>query len=198
MTSGEVATVRCSRCEYALPQDIYNTEAMASCPGCASAIQLFAFPAILKPLEAGTTGDLVMIEGEASCFYHPEKKAVVTCNYCGRFLCSLCDVEFAGQHLCPPCIESGKKKKKLKNLENHRVLYDDVALALAVLPLLICYFVVVTAPISLYIAIRYWNAPGSIIPRSKARYIVAIFIASIEIIAVAIGGYFLISKGFDL
>ena len=92
-------------------------------------------------------------------FYHPEKKAVLTCNYCGRFLCALCDVDFAGQHLCPPCIESGKKKKKIKNLENHRVLYDDVALAVAVLPLMLCYFVVLTAPISLFIAFRYWNAP---------------------------------------
>jgi len=48
---------------------------------------------------------------------------------------------------------------------------------------------------ALFVAIRYWNAPRSIIPRTKIRYIVAIVIATLEIVAWAIGIYAL-SGGF--
>lgn len=155
---------------------------MGTCSGCGSSVRVLAFPAALTPVAAGKTGDLILVDGEASCFYHSEKKAVLACSYCGRFLCSLCDVEMNGEHLCPPCIESGKKKGKLKNLENHRVRYDDVALALAILPMLFSCLVALTAPIAMYVAIRYWNAPGSIIPRSKVRFVIAIIFATVQIV----------------
>src|SRR6187549_347010 len=112
MPNEEPFSVRCSRCQALLPVASYRNDEMVPCPSCSSALQVYAFPALFRPVEAGKTGDLVIVDGESSCFYHPEKKAVVTCSYCGRFLCALCDVDFNGEHLCPPCIESGKKKGK--------------------------------------------------------------------------------------
>jgi hypothetical protein len=95
-----------------------------------------------------------------------------------------------GQHFCPACLETGKKKGKIKRLENERVLYDDLALALAVLPLLIFYFTLVTAPIALYIAIRYWNSPRSIVRRQTHwRFVIAIIFATLEIAGWGIGIY---------
>jgi hypothetical protein len=142
----------------------------------------FAFPALLKPVGLSKPAEQIVIEGEASCFYHVQKKAVVACEYCGRFLCSLCDIDFNSQHLCSTCIEAGKKKKNLKNLENRRVLYDDMALAFAILPLISFFFTVITAPIAIFLAIRHWNTPTSIIPRrSKARMLIAIGIALMQV-----------------
>jgi hypothetical protein len=138
----------------------------------------------------GRDGEAVVVENEASCFYHPQKKAVLPCEGCGRFLCALCDCELHGQHFCPACLETGKKKGKIKRLENERVLYDDLALALAVLPLLIFYFTLVTAPIALYIAIRYWNSPRSIVRRQTHwRFVIAIIFATLEIAGWGIGIY---------
>lgn len=191
----EASSLRCSRCEEPLPPASYNAPGMTACAGCASPVRLVVFPAALKPVETGKTGELIIVEGEASCYYHPEKKAVLTCGYCGRFLCSLCDVELNGDHLCPPCIESGKKKGKLKNLENHRVRYDDVALALAIIPMLFSCFVALTAPITLYVAIHYWNAPGSILPRTRIRFVIAILFAVVQLTACAVFAYFLFVKG---
>ena len=196
MTAADVPSIPCSRCRDPLPAAVFNTPGMTACPSCNSGIRLLAFPAAIRPVEAGSSGELVIVEGDASCFYHPEKKAVLTCGYCGRFLCSLCDVDLNGEHLCPPCIESGRKKGKLKNLENHRVLYDDVALALTILPLMFCVFPL-TAPIALYVAIRYWNAPGSVLPRTRARFVLAIVFASIQVIGSAVLGYLMITGGLD-
>jgi hypothetical protein len=134
----------------------------------------------------------VQTEKEAGCFYHPAKKAAVACAACGRFLCALCDVEFNGQHLCPMCLEKGKTKRKIKNLENHRVCYDKIALFVALISMLFIWPTLISAPIVLFMVIRYWNAPRSIIPRTwnaprsiiprtKIRFILAFGIACLQI-----------------
>jgi hypothetical protein len=87
----------------------------------------------------------------------------------------------------------GKSKGKIKNLENRRTLYDSVALSLAVLPLLIFYFTIITAPMALYVAIRYWNAPRSIVHRTRIRYVFAILFATLQIVGWGIGIYFLMT-----
>ena len=38
-------------------------------------------------------------------------------------------------HLCPGCLEAGQTKGKIQQLENRRVIYDNIALALAALSL---------------------------------------------------------------
>jgi len=78
---------------------------------------------------------------------------------------------------CPSCLASGKKKGKIRNLENERFCHDGIALALALLPLLVWPFTVVTAPCAIYYSIRHWKSPGSILPRTKIRFILAILFA---------------------
>jgi hypothetical protein len=183
------SVLQCPKCKTALTENFLSPE-FVLCAGCDSPVQVEVFPALFRRHTPGRDGEAVVVENEASCFYHPQKKAVLPCEGCGRFLCALCDCELHGQHFCPACLETGKKKGKIKRLENERVLYDDVALALAVLPLLIFYFTLVTAPIALYIAIRYWNSPRSIVRRrTHWRFVVAIIFATLEIAGWAIGIY---------
>jgi hypothetical protein len=160
---------------------LYNLPELRACPACGARAQIDVFPAALRPPGPSSTGEAVLVEGEASCFYHPAKKAVLPCESCGRFLCAVCDVEMNGQHLCPACLASGKKKGKLKQLENRRTLYDSLALAVAVYPLLAWPLTLVSAPIALYVAIRYWKAPSSVIPRTRWRAVLAIILAVIQI-----------------
>jgi len=157
-------------------------------------LQIEVFPALFRQLAPGSNAETVMVEGESTCFYHPNKKAVLPCEACGRFVCALCDCELHGQHYCPACLEVGRKKGKIKSLENQRTLYDSIALSLTIFPLLIFYFTIITAPMALYISIRYWNAPRSIIHRTKIRYVIAIVLAALQIIGWGVGGYLLISE----
>jgi hypothetical protein len=122
-------------------------------------------------------------EGEATCFYHPRKSAVVPCDRCGRFLCALCEIEFHGERWCPACLESGQRRQSLGTLETKRINYDSIALALATVPVLTIWASFFCAPISLYMVIRYWRAPLSILPRTRIRYHIAFTLAVIEIIA---------------
>lgn len=167
------------------------------CPKCQTLLQVEVFPAMFRQNAPGQLGEVLLVEGESSCFYHPNKKAILPCEGCGRFVCALCDCELNSQHFCPACLEAGKTKGKIKSLENHRVLYDTLALSLAVVPpvsLLFWVFSLFTAPAALFIAIRFWNAPLSLVRRSKIRYVIAIVFASLQIAAWGIGMYFLFGR----
>jgi hypothetical protein len=174
--------IQCAKCKRNLPPAFYNRGGQEACPGCGSATAVEVFPAFFREAAQGTIGEAVLVEGEAGCFFHPQKKAVVHCDGCGRFLCGLCDCELHGKHFCPGCLETGRKKGKIQNLENQRTLYGGVALSLAVLPLLAWPVTLVTAPIAVYIALRYWNAPRSIVSSGRWPQVVAIVVAVLELV----------------
>jgi len=192
------ALVQCPRCNASLLEGVFNQPYFWPCPACGASIQIEIFPALFRPVRAGQEGEAVMIEGESTCFYHPGKKAVIPCEGCGRFLCALCDCELHGQHFCPQCLDVGKTKGKIKKLENRRVLYDSIALSLAVLPVALIfgiYFTFITAPMALFIGIRYWNAPRSIVHHTRIRFIIAIALAALQILGWILLIYFIATAG---
>jgi hypothetical protein len=170
----------CSSCNAPIPAGDWNRE-HAFCPSCRAPLQALIFPAFfLKPGTAGS-GTPVLEAGEASCFYHPLKRAVVPCDRCGRFLCGLCQVEFLGQNWCPRCIQASSEKGQLTHLDPSRSLYDNLALMLAIVPVLLIFATIITAPLTLYVVIRYWRAPSSPLPRTKIRFYIAALLATIQI-----------------
>ena len=169
--------IACSKCSKPLPWQAFNTPDLQFCPGCGAGTLAAVFPAWTRAQSVGQAGERVLTEGESSCFYHPDKKAVIACESCGRFLCALCEIDLSGKRLCAGCIETGKRKGRMRHMRTHRMLYDEAALALALLPLLIWPFTIITAPATLVFVARFWKSPGSIIPRSKFRYVLAVLVA---------------------
>jgi hypothetical protein len=173
--------LHCPKCQSALLDGVFNQGGFVPCPSCATPLQVEVYPAMFRERARGSAGELILTEAEASCFYHPRKKAVQPCEECGRFLCALCDCEHQGKHLCPACLESGRTKGKIKSLENARTRYDNIALALALYPLLIFYLTLITAPMALFVAIRYWKAPRGLAQPSSLGFVVAILVATLEL-----------------
>lgn len=173
--------IRCTKCTAPLPAELLNSQSLSPCPSCGALLRADVFPAVFNSLSKGASGEMLLSDDEAGCFYHPNKRAVVSCSSCGRFLCSLCDIEFNDQHLCPACLSTGKEKRKIQGLENHRVLYDNIALGLALLPVIMWPLTILTAPFTVFFVIRYWRRPLGIIKRSKIRYLIAFIIAGIQI-----------------
>lgn len=186
--------IQCPACQAWLMEGVFNQPDFTPCPACGLPLQTEVFPALFRKAGAGQSGQAIMVEGESSCFFHPQKKAVLPCDSCGRFLCALCDCPLHGQHFCPTCLEAGSTKGKIKSLENQRTLYDRIALTLAVLPLLFFYATLITAPMTLYIAIRYWKAPGSILRRTRIRFVIAVVFALLQVSGWAILFIFLATR----
>jgi len=171
----------CRHCKAVLPPVQYNMPTPLPCPQCGRASRVLVFPALVQPPPPVPRLTAVTGNGDAGCFYHPAKQATMVCDGCGRFLCALCDVELGSEHLCPPCLEAGRRKRTLTRLETRRVLYDNVAMALAVLPILTCFLFPITSPAAIGMAIWGWRKPGSLLPRTKARFVIAIIIGVLGI-----------------
>ena len=179
------APIQCPACRAALLETNFNQPDFAPCPTCNAPLLVDVFPALFRPPASGAAAEALLVETEAGCFFHPQKKAVRPCEGCGRFVCALCDCELHGQHFCPQCIETGKTKGKIKSLDSQRTLYDSIALTLTVVPMvffILIYFTIITAPVALFVAIRYWKAPQSILRRTKFRFILAIVLALLQIV----------------
>lgn len=175
--------ISCGECFQPIPVELWNREESARCPWCGQKVQVTVFPAIERS-HAGALPEELRADEEASCFYHPQSRAAVPCESCGRFLCRLCDLEVDGHHLCPVCFQSGAPV--LHAEVTRRTMYDTIALALAALPSLLIWPAVVTAPASLFLVFRWWAAPGSIVPRTKVRFVLAGLIAAAEVCGAAI------------
>lgn len=134
------------------------------------------FPAYRRPCARGKTAEAIGATEDAGCFYHPQSRAAIPCDICGRFLCALCDIELNGEHVCPACVETGRKKSLRPGLDGDRVLYGRIALLIALLPLLIWPFTIITGPAAVFMGLYGWTKKGRITGGGHAGHVIAILL----------------------
>lgn len=154
--------ILCSKCQAPQPLELLSTGVPFSCPKCNAALRISVFPAIHRDIGPGAVAEKAILDSEATCFFHADKKAAIVCDVCGRFLCTLCDVPIGGRHLCPKCIEAGREKKTLTSLETYRTTYPNIALSLAFFPILVWPVTLITAPITVFLVLYGWRKPPSL------------------------------------
>ncbi len=178
MTSG--AELACPKCKRTLGPDSWADAQHGACAGCRADFEFIPFPA-LHATRAQVIAQTAVLSEESVCFFHAENRAEAICESCGRLLCPVCTVPFGGKKLCPSCI-AGSKGSEDPTVARDRVLFDSIALTLAVVPLLIWPFTLITAPAALGLVIYGWNKPNSLVRgRGRARLVIAAVIAAIEI-----------------
>jgi hypothetical protein len=179
----------CSRCGGVLAAGEPGVATLTQCPNCGAEAQVTVFPALRRAAALGQAPQLILEDGKAACFYHPQKLAVVPCDACGRFLCALCDVELHGGHFCPACLEAGRQKGRLPTLEPGRTRYDQIARSMVLVSLVppLCLFLPwVTAPLTVGLVLWKWRAPPSLVSNSRRRMAVSAALAVLEFAGVAL------------
>ena len=63
---------------------------------------------------------------------------------------------------------------------------DTIALALATFPALLIWPAIIGAPAALYVVIRRWRAPLSILPRTRIRFYLAALFALAELVGIGL------------
>ena len=157
----------CPECGFELKADNTEPQDYRPCNVCGHETLPLLYPAYFVSGPVITQADLRREEEDASCFYHENKKAAHACGQCGRFVCLLCSAQIGDALLCPACVVSGEKKSN--RLERGRTLYDSLALIVATLPAFTVSFSVIGGPVAVYLALRYWKRPGSIVRRYQWR-----------------------------
>jgi hypothetical protein len=165
-TSVPYGALTCPTCGAALSPQSLASDHEQPCPGCARPMrgQVFRLWSTAEP-HAPTTSDRAL-EGEAACFFHPENRAALACDSCGRFVCSVCDLHVGSRHLCPLCLGSGLNKQKLPEIVSRRFLWSWAAFWLGLLPLIFIiadwWCLTVTGTSAIIIALVGWKRPGSV------------------------------------
>lgn len=166
--------LRCPKCMTALSPG--HLAALSSCRACGAKVQAFVFPAWFKIFTAAPTAQQILTTSESSCFYHKSKQAIVPCDACGRFLCALCDCDVQGQHYCPACVSVAKTKGRMVQFERSRTNHDSVALTIALISTFIGPLALAAGPAAILWALWFWKRPGSLLPRTRARSVMAVVI----------------------
>lgn len=174
--------ITCTKCSNPASHAI-GAPTPVTCPRCNSPLLVEAFPRLLSGVAEEHRAEPITSGDQASCYYHPENRAEVPCDGCGRYLCAVCDLKLDDRHLCPSCLEHDRGTGLSHRLLRDRVLWDSIVLSLAVLPIFIIYCTVIGAPLAVAIGIRHFKTPTSLLPRSRIRLYLGLAIASIQIVA---------------
>ena len=188
-----MSSIRCAACQSLLPDLLVRqASGVMECPFCHRRTESFILPALYK--SALNTPPPISFdppaEGEAACFYSPNRKATKSCDHCGVFISDAWAAQWGNQTVCLKCLEQLRLKVKDQRFESTRTLWDNVSLGLAVGPFIIaigllCTLVgyvfaifplmltIICAPAAIFVAIRYWSAPRSIAPRGPWRLLTA-------------------------
>jgi hypothetical protein len=152
----------------------------AVCTTCFAPNTVRVFPALF--VRRAAVEAAAAFEGEAACFDHPAKKAVASCHQCGRFVCQLCAIEFAGSVRCPSCAASGPVAQRTEPNVTSLTMWDSIALTLPLASLIFYPLNIFAAPSALTLAVWKWRRPISLVRRNRWRFVLAIVIAIAELI----------------
>lgn len=176
--------VPCPRCQQPIPiPDPTGSmlETQLQCPSCQKTFHFYGFPALKRRLHSGDRPARIEDDQEASCFFHPDKRATAICAECGRFICDLCKVEEQGQILCPTCLDRHLTEAKAAQWTTSAPRYDNLALTAAVVPFVIGFFpAVIGIPLTFYYIYRGIRAPTPLTGKRPLRFVIAFLLAVIE------------------
>ena len=119
-------------------------------------------------------------EGEAVCHFYPELQAQAVCEECGCFLSEKAAVAWGDRTLCLPCLHLLRESRNRDDFSARRTLVDNVGLGLILFLLPLTLF---TGPIALVYLLRNRQAPGSLIPRGRFRWRLAVALAVVSSLA---------------
>ena len=160
-------TLTCPECGLALPFHALDPNQELTCTGCRRPLRGQVFRRWSAPDFKPALGSERALDGDAVCFFHASNRAALACDACGRFVCTVCDLQVGARHLCPACLSTGLDKQKLPEIVPRRFLWSQAALVIGLLglfPGLIMWpFVIVSGPLGIFFALFGWKRPGSLV-----------------------------------
>ena len=95
---------QCPRCDVPLAREQVRT-GLITCVRCRTRFEATAFE---PPRRRHRTVEQIIVagpEGASACANHARNAAVTSCDRCGLFICSLCEMSVGGTAHCPSCFD---------------------------------------------------------------------------------------------
>jgi hypothetical protein len=120
----------CPRCGHLLGDDVRRTGTI-TCPYCQDPFEATAFnppQRRLRVVEVVQSGP----EGANACANHTRNTAVTSCQRCGLFICSLCEMNLGTGSYCPSCFDRVRAEGTLSAATTRYRDYGSMARVTAV------------------------------------------------------------------
>lgn len=191
-----LSQVQCPRCRafVRVEEDSNSTE--VSCSVCNATVEISCYPRLFhspaRDAKLSLSGD-----DEAKCSFYPELKAEKICEECGCFMSEKASIQWIGKDFCLPCLHRLREEEKATDFVASAKLYDKRALMLVTW---MAPFTLFTAPVALFLLLRFKNAPNGFTTRSKATWWVALLLSIVWLLgwtAVIVVWVSLILEGFS-
>lgn len=181
----EFGNLTCPACGAALGPYGLDAVREAHCPSCRTSLRGEVFRAWWTPPKPEAKLDRAL-EGEAVCYFHPSNRAALTCDSCGRFICSICDLPVGTRHLCPVCLSKGVGQEKLTEIVPKRLLWARFSLSLGFWPLplfiVLWWAYAITGGTAVIAGIISFFKPGSLVRgRQRAFAVFGILFGLVQI-----------------
>ncbi|HYH08739.1 MAG TPA: hypothetical protein VEK11_16925 [Thermoanaerobaculia bacterium] len=145
---------QCPHCDVTLSNSLLRTGTM-TCPSCDSAFEATVFH---PPEHRVTAPTLVNAGPEAgsACANHARNVAVASCQRCGLFICSLCEMNIGTGTYCPSCFDRVRSEGSLQAAPTRYRDYSTMGIT-AVLAGFLLSFMFLSVPfgaVGIYYAIK--------------------------------------------
>ncbi len=172
----------CVKCGHLIPWHEISLTGNTTCRQCGKEQEITLFSAVYRKLIQTLPQAREALPDEATCFYYPEKQAQYVCALSGRFICEDAATDWDGKKVSLEALLRQRDAEQSKSLKTGAILYDDISLALAVLPVLFWPLTLFTPFAVYYFVFRYARrGPTSIVRKSRWRYLVAFIVATLQL-----------------
>lgn len=117
---------QCPFCEVTLPEEKLHTGAV-TCDSCRNTFEATAFQPPQRPMRLAQTVVGAGPEGANACSTHPGNAAVTSCDRCGLFICSLCEMSVGTGTFCPACFDRVRAEGMLPEVQTSYRDYASMA-----------------------------------------------------------------------
>jgi hypothetical protein len=163
----ELGSLTCPACGTVLEPHGVNHAQEALCGRCRTVWRGLVFPAVTAPPPISGERSERALDGEAVCYFHPSNRAVLTCDSCGRFLCTICDMPVGSRHLCATCLSKSLGRQQIQELIPWRFLWARATFWLGLVPLLVAIVcwpaLLVTGGATVILGLVGWKRSGSLV-----------------------------------
>ena len=168
------ATLQCPTCRNNLSLDQSANRVSEDCPVCRSEVRITIFPRFYQEPPKQINSPLAS-EDEAVCSFYPELRAEKVCDVCGCLMSQKASAKWGDKDYCLPCLYRLREEEKDAAFVARARLYDNRALAMVTWFAPLSLF---TAPVALFLLLRHGKGNQSFVPRSAARWWLALLLSS--------------------
>ncbi|HEX8253307.1 MAG TPA: hypothetical protein VF846_09185 [Thermoanaerobaculia bacterium] len=143
---------QCPRCDKPLP-DYSVYDGTIICPSCTGEFEGTVFHPVERQVQAPRIAAETP-EGANVCATHPRNAAVTSCQRCGLFICSLCDMNLGTGSFCPSCFERVRAEGALDAAPRRYRDYTGIAWLCILGGFLVWFLMLPISAFAIYCAVK--------------------------------------------